>query len=113
MAEGCRGRALGGNSGRDSEERTFLAGPHAFASTTSRQRRRNSLAQRVSAGNGSLDGKPRRGDIRSNRRSLLTLGWVGHADDCIYSDGGRFPAVPRAAPPGLLPAGRELFIPFA
>src|ERR1700756_1784125 len=53
MAEGCRGRAFGGNSGRDSEERTFLAGPHAFASTPSRQRRRNSLAQRVSAGKGS------------------------------------------------------------
>src|SRR5207302_3113731 len=35
-----------------------------------------------------LDGKPRRGDIQSNRRSLLTLPppWVGHADDCIYSD---------------------------
>jgi len=39
-----------------------------------------------------LDGKPRRGDIQSNRRSLLTLPppWVGHADDCIYFDASRF-----------------------
>src|SRR5579864_508966 len=50
-----------------------------------------------------VDGKPRRGDIQSNRRWLLALGWVGHADDCIYSDGGRFPAVPRAAPPDFCP----------
>src|SRR5437879_2273055 len=51
------------------------------------------------------DGKPRRGDIQSNRRSLLTLPppWFGHADDCIYCDASRFLAVSRAAPPAFCP----------
>src|SRR5579864_2716326 len=55
---------MGGNPGRDSGDRTSLAGPHAFASTTSRRRRRNSLAQPVRAGKVVLDRKPPRGDIK-------------------------------------------------